>query len=380
MTKKVKAEALVGITKMEAELSDEIPKKRFLISGTMRGGSSLVSSILNAHSNVLALGEYIHFFRFLYREADPPNVESFSQKLEEMRLRLFYRYNLQFESDRVLADVRDKGVSYQNLYDAVLRYFLEQAGKEIGGEDAALNWTTIPEYLRLFPDGKVIQIIRDPRAVLASWHKSSYHETKYLDAIFNCIDNMEKCLTYQKILSQDNYMFVRYEDVITQPEETARKFCEFIGIEFEPLMIHPERWDELFDGVLVKRGWSSFTGSMKNKGFDKSRMNAWEKNLDDWELCLCEMLTGERLTKFDYDFSEKKFSHTEINKSVEILRQDSFLVSRYMKWFLTNEGSEGYPEDPTDPFSWGGSEDYKKRFVDTKKGKEYLSKMAKLQE
>ena len=346
--------------------------KKFLISGTMRGGSSLVSNIFNAHSKVLALGEFIHFFRFLYRESEIPTPESFGFKLEEMRLRLLHRYGVEFNSAEVLSDTIERGLSYQNLYESILNYYLGRVGKEIGAEDAALNWTTIPSYLNLFPEGKVVQIVRDPRAVLASWGKSSYHKVKYLDAIFNCIDNMDKALFYSQCYSKDSYMFVRYEDVVLYPEETIEKLCKFIDIEIEPLMLRPQEWDTVFDGVLMRRGWSSHAGSMRNRGFEEGRVSAWREKLEDWELSLCETLAGERLKAFGYEFVEKKYSREDIDKGLKMIREDEFLSGRYLRWFTSDQGAEGYPEDPVDPRSWGGSEDYTKRFIDTPKGKEYL--------
>lgn len=353
----------------------DLPRGKLLISGTMRGGSSLVSNILNAHSEVLVVSEYIHFFRFLYRKSEPVTESSIKQSLEEMRLRLFYRYDIPLDSSTIFADVIASGISYQNLYNAILRHLLNQTGKLIGGEDAALNWTTIPEYFRLFPEGKVVQIVRDPRAVLASWHKLSYQKVGYLDAIFNCIDNMDKCLTYQSLYSDKDYMSVRYEDVVGQPEVISKKLCEFLEIEFQPLMIAPKQWDSVFDGVLIKRGWSSHTGSMKNRGFDESRLTAWESILEDWELCLCEHLVNDRLCKFGYEFSGKMFTQPDFMKGIDYLRNDPFLAKRYMKWFLSNEGSEGHIDDPTDPFSWGATGENKSKFVDTPKGKAFLKEL-----
>jgi len=46
-------------------------KKRIMVAGTLRGGSSVVYNALNAHSKIMILGEYVHFFRFIYKHYDP---------------------------------------------------------------------------------------------------------------------------------------------------------------------------------------------------------------------------------------------------------------------------------------------------------------------
>ena len=64
-----------------------------------------------------------------------------------------------------------------------------------------LVWTRVPDFLDMFPNGKVIHIVRDPRNVMASFKKSTYApEPAYISAAFNCYDSMKKGLFYR-----DNY-------------------------------------------------------------------------------------------------------------------------------------------------------------------------------
>ena len=352
-------------------MSCKTPKSRVLVSGTMRGGSSLVSNVLNAHSEIMVLGEYVHFFRFIYDCYNPLNRKSIGKMLDEMHARLFYRYKVSIDKNSILKDIDTNGYTYTSVYDSITRYYSKKLGKQIAGEDAALNWTTIPDYLKLFPDAKVIQIIRDPRSVLASWHKASYQKVNYLDAIFNCIDNMDKCSYYSKVFPNTTYIYVKYEDIINNPEKVARRFCELIGIEFESIMIKPDKWDDIFDGVYVKRGWSSHVGKM-TKGFDSSRMDAWKESLEDWELCLCELLAKDRLMKFGYELSGKLFDGETVFKAIDKLRSTPFLHKRFLGWLTSNQGAEGYPDNPRDPSTWGATEKNKELFLNTEDGKAYL--------
>jgi len=354
-----------------------LPEGNILVSGTMRGGSSLVSNILNSHSKVLILGEYIHFFRFIYKHYDPLTRRNVEKMLNEMNARLYYRYRVNIDIKSVLEDVDSVGISYNSIYDAIMRFYLKKLGKRIAGEDAALGWSTIPEYLRLFPDAKVIQICRDPRSVLASWHKASYQKINYLDAIFNCIDNMDKCSYYASLFPKEKYIYVKYEDVINNPEKEAKRFCELLDIEFEEIMIHPEKWDDMFDGTYVRRGWSSHIGKI-TKGFDASRMGAWKDSLEDWELCLCESLAKDRLEDFGYKLSEKHFTVGDVNRGLDVMRKSPYLYKRFLNWFTSNQGGEGNPDDPRDPKTWGATEKNKELFIHTEDGIAYLKAMEEI--
>ncbi len=163
----------------------------------------------------------------------------------------YQRFNLDVEE--ILKGIDSSGYNYSSVYEAIMRFYLKRLGKVVAGEDVALHWTKIPEFLRLFPEAKIIQIYRDPRSIVASWGKASYQKADYLISIFNCLDNFDKSIYYSKYLPKENYLLVRYEDSILAPKKMARELCDFIGVDFEPLMIQPEKWDDIFDGVYVKR-------------------------------------------------------------------------------------------------------------------------------
>ena len=359
-------------------MKDQLPAGRIFISGTMRGGSSVTSNVLNAHSKILVMGEYVHFFRFIYKHYDPLNRNNVERMLKEMHARLYWRYKVEVEVEDILEDIASVGYTYKNVYDAIMRYYLIKFGKSICGEDAALEWRNIPEFLSIFPDAKVIHVCRDPRSIVASWSKASYHEIDNLVTIFNCIDALDKCIYYKKILPKKNFYYFRYEDLIRKPEVEVSKLCNFLEIEQEPLMLQPEKWDDVFDGVYVKRGWSSHVGVM-TKGFDISRVDAWKQSLEDWKLCLCECLAKERLEEFGYELSGRKFDVDTIYKGINTLRNSNLLYKCLSVWLSQNQGFQGPPSDPRDPRTWGmGSKGKKKKFVDSEDGKTYLKVISEI--
>ena len=101
------------------------------------------------------------------------------------------------------------------------------------GEKTLLEWTDIPLFLEMYPSGKTIHIIRDPRDVLASYKHMTYEtEEKYLDAIFNCLDSMQHAIEYSKNLSKENYYMVKFEDLVSDRMSEIEKICSYLDIEF----------------------------------------------------------------------------------------------------------------------------------------------------
>ncbi|GAH06481.1 unnamed protein product, partial [marine sediment metagenome] len=79
-----------------------------------------------------------------------------------------------------------------------------------------------PTFLTLYPEGKIIHLIRDPRDVLASYREFTIEpKYRYFDAVFTCLHSMNWTMTIGESLPKKNYYVLRHEDLITDPEETT---------------------------------------------------------------------------------------------------------------------------------------------------------------
>ena len=170
--------------------------KKIFISGTIRGGSSVICNALNAHSEIIIISELIHFFRFVYKYYDPLNENDVRRLLEVMNARIYWRSKAQIDIDYVFQAIKSNGFTYPIIYESILSYFLKKFDKTIAGEDAPNSSDSIGDFVALFPDAKIIHVIRDPRAVLSSWQTTTKHSTSHLGVIFNCMNNFDTCKLY----------------------------------------------------------------------------------------------------------------------------------------------------------------------------------------
>ena len=351
-----------------------LPKSRIYLAGTIRGGSSIVCNSLNAHSEIMVISEYVQFFRFIYENYKPLTKNTVKRMLEEMHTRLYWRNRIEVDIEEIHNDIDCCGYTYGNIWDAIMRFLLKKLRKKIAGEDAPNSADNIPKFLSLFPEGKIIHVYRDPRAVLCSWRRTSRHTVEHLGVLFNCKNNLDKCRYYNRILPNNIYLSVKYEDFILNAEQEVERLCDFIGVRFEPLMVEPDKWNDVFDGVYVKRGSSSFVGEMK-RGFDTSRIDAWKENIEDWELCLCEWLLKDIADEFGYGFSSNSYNADTIFRGLDSLRNNRYLFHLFSGWLAKNQGSDEYPKNPRDPKTWGLPLEMFKKFIDTDDGKAYLKSM-----
>tara|TARA_B100000315_G_C14529365_1_gene565387 strand:+ start:81 stop:1202 length:1122 start_codon:yes stop_codon:yes gene_type:complete len=356
------------------ELTSE-PEQRIFITNTMRSGSSLVISALCAHPRILILSDNIHFFRFMHKRFQPLNEKNLYRLLLYQKARLYYRTGIEMDTDTIFENIERKEISYRVIYDEIMMYFMKSTSRTIWGEAPALQWREIPAFLRFFPGGKVIHIYRDPRGVLASWKKlSSLPDNVYLNAIFNWIDSLNYLERYKESLPPENYLPVKFEDVMENPEKWMRILCDFSGVPFDEILVQPERWEGAISGIgnnLVKVPRSAHEGN-NITGFSVQRTQNWTKELEEWEIALVEFFAKEKFEKFGFDLHKDNYHTSIIKKGLDIIRENPFLLKQLQVYLATGEGTNKYPSDPTDPGSWGAPHNPSEWFLDSPVARDYF--------
>ena len=337
---------------------------KIFCTGTMRTGSSLVGNMLSVHPDIQVFAEKVHFFRFVYGRYDPLTPASIERALHHIRLRWRYRFSLDFDVEPILAAMVKRGPSYAALYDEIMRSLGARAGRPIWAENVAFHWRDIPTFVSMFEDSKAIHVYRDLRGVLASWRKMTFAGGNlYLNAIFNWIDSINHMVRFRQSLPADRYLPVRFEDVHADPRGTCQRICGFLNIEFQEVMVQPERWEALFNSDFVGANVSSYTGE-KVYGFDPARAGKWRDVLERWEIALAEFLAYGQLKAGGYEPTLTTYDADEMRAGFAKLVGNPFLFEHLQVFQATGEGNNRFPTDPTEARSWAAPDGFG-RFSDT---------------
>jgi hypothetical protein len=351
---------------------------RIYVSAAMRGGSTLVSNILNAHSKVQII-ENFHFQRFLYKNNETLNKQKVEYKIREMALRLRMRYKIEINENNVLKEIFKKKLSYKNIYDCLIKEQLNiNPSLKVIGEDSAINWRFIKTFCEMYPNARVIQLIRDPRSIFASWKKITYQKKNYWGCIINCIDNMNYGKLLTKKLSKKQYMCIKFEDILSNPIFFGKKIAKFVNIKFEANMTEPKKWEKIFENKLASLGFSSIEQKAMD-GFYTNRIDSWKRELSDNEIEIVEHFTKKNLKEFDYQLSSKNLSKTNLNNFMKKkINKSNYLKKIFNNFIKTGHGTDLLSTNPTDPKTWGDGTKNRKKFVDTVAGKYYLKEIKKI--
>lgn len=290
--------------------------KPFFIAGVQRSGTTLLSVLLGKHGAIY-LGDSAVIFRLMtcfknYAEILPHNLKYNQDEVLAWLIKNDHKGKL-----KDLLDYENIG-QYSNIKDLIhqsIRQKLTKENAQIFGDKAPNLQHYIPDLLMLFPEAKIIHIIRDGRAVAHSMNRRAYKDLKL--SAQSWVDGNILALANQKILGTDQYKLVFYEHLLEKPAEVARELCDFLKIPFEENMLQ-----------LNQKNVESESKQYVKSNFDTSKIKDYQKQLSAKQIRKIERIQGPLLRKFGYElmneYEEKYFRQLSVFQRIVLNTKDNF--------------------------------------------------------
>lgn len=297
-------------------MSHDSPSLIF-VTGASRSGTTLMSVVLGKNSQILCMNE-THFFGECW---DPRSLaDDFSEgSLEHATATLFARLERGILKAQITEEDRGKARTFlaglpaqkrnpADVYLAVVTQTASDAGKAIPCEQTPRNIFYARRLLELYPSARVVHMIRDPRAVMASqkkrWRrrqlaavKLPFYHTVRVWANYHptTMSQLWRRATAQALKlqseSHERFLAVRFEDLLREPEPTVRKVCDFLGVTFEPTMLNV--------GQINSSHQSSVGGA--RPGLNKGAIDAWREVLSAGEIAITEQVCSAEMQSCGYN-------------------------------------------------------------------------------
>lgn len=291
------------------------------IVGSSRSGTTMTSRMLNKHTNIFTFNE-LHFYEQLWREQDQTKILNQQQAIELLNILFSTQRDGYFlktadtkysiESEEIIKQLNGhKKLFPHELYKAFLQYEVSKNNKTIGCEQTPRNVYYIDSIITHFQNPKFIHIVRDPRDVLLS-QKNRWKRRKFSGNTVPFKQTMRQWINYHPITigklwtganktiylhkNKPYYYVVKYENLLMQPEEEAKKICTFIGIPFQKEMIK------------IPHIGSSLREDKPNQlGIDKSKISGWRKGgLNPTEIFICQRICKNIMIENGYEIENVK--------------------------------------------------------------------------
>jgi hypothetical protein len=285
------------------------------IVGAPRSGTTMLQYRLRNHPRIsLPTGES-HFIVSLYRNqekyGDLSRLENIRQVLQAMHVqnRSFLEtdlHGLKFDIDSLTNELHAEG---RHTMPAIISGLFEKnargEGKARWGDKTPYYVMHLPKLLEWFPDAQIVHLIRDGRDVALSLfgRKHDFHVYNTWFAAEYWESYVEKGHDLGRALPSDQYLELRYEDLLAQPEDTMRKLCGFLREEYST---------ELFDVA-------SFEGPSKtplvHKPLQADNAGKWRSRMTTSQIQAFEGVAGKTLREFSYDLTTPGKPPTLVTKA-----------------------------------------------------------------
>jgi hypothetical protein len=122
------------------------------------------------------------------------------------------------------------------ILDAVFLHFATQHGKRRWCEKTPQHVQHLASLAELFPAARFVHVIRDGRDCAVSFHRRWRRQPELTVFRWKKVVTMGR--EQGRRLGPARYLEVRYEDLTADPERSLRRICDFLGLDFNPAVLH----------------------------------------------------------------------------------------------------------------------------------------------
>ncbi|MBI5822773.1 MAG: sulfotransferase [Chloroflexi bacterium] len=320
--KKKNRNPIPAITPEEvAEIRQFFPREKFFIFGHARSGTTLLLRLARLHPEVH--GNYqAHFF------TRQPLLKSLvnTPEAEEWLARKSNRWN----QGRDLSPLVLRAAA-----DFILERDAARAGKMIVGDkspSSTIHGQAVRDMHTIYPDAKLVYIVRDGRDVLISERFRNFvEESKFLSAedkriiedlrkdqtsftngarsIFTetfirrvaqgWVKNLQETENEAQRLYGKNYFGMRYEDLLEKPFDEMSRFWKFLGVKKIAKSLDKSLRAEMTSNPDEE--WQA----QRNEGIasflPKGQAGNWQRLFTEKDKSIFKEAAGEMLVKWKYE-------------------------------------------------------------------------------
>jgi hypothetical protein len=228
-------------------------------------------------------------------------------------------------------------LSYRAFLESIFALYGKNKGKRLVGNKTPAYVRRIPTLHSLWPEAKFVHLIRDGRDVCLSvlnWNHAYKTAGRYSawaeDPVVTTALWWERkvCLGRQggQPLGRGLYYEMRYEDLVSHPENTCASLCDFFGVSYDAAMLRFHQGRTRNEpGLDAKKAWLPITPGLRN----------WRTQLPPEDVERFEAAAGELLNVLGYP---RAFP----NPSLECLEQSAKLREAFTREL--DSGEEVLPE------------------------------------
>jgi len=293
----------------------KLPGMAFIV-GMPRSGTTLLTNMLNSHPNLISTpeNEFVLFAHASFQNKDFRKEREVDAFLDIFKYDFNTEPSIWVPDKKIKEDIKQiEQKNFANLCKlAYLNYPLagEKQNVEFVIDKNPIYSLHTGVLKSVFPDAKFIVLVRNYKDNALSRKKYAYSKR----SIFELGVAWE--FYYEKIMADaERYglspHFIRYEDLVSSPEDELRKICRYLGVDFDPAMLdHKEKAKAMKAHLQETTSGEKFEQVMHmhanlESEVSTQRIKAYEKELSAEENTILDNLCLKMGKRFGYSEGNK---------------------------------------------------------------------------
>ena len=266
--------------------------------GRPRSGTTLMSSLLDAHPSLTILPIETEMFTLWYARCNEhlrkhENLEEFWTFMEsrsrfrklEMDRSQFRSYCEQTDALSILSSMLTK----MGEQDA------QRYNKARWGEKTPIHYKSLPLVFKAYPHAQVLMMLRDPRAILASLMKTPWNQE-------TTEESARRWMEYIRIMqnwgSDPRVRSIRYEELVADTGRIMQDVCSWLGEEYTPAMLDRSH---LSYRLKAKKGWGLEHRRKALEPMNAAGIEKWKEQLNPKQIKVTEHVCAPLMRQLGYE-------------------------------------------------------------------------------
>jgi len=270
------------------------------IIGAGRSGTTLLRSMLVAGGEIAIPTEtqIVHKMAVLFETTRSlgwnDQASLVISAFESHRYFPLWRIDMASAYQKVLA-LPKKERSLARIIDEVYMTYASQAfpSASVWGDQSPMHTFYLPYIVRIFPRARFVHMLRDGRDVTASL-VSRFGNGHLYESVLRWTTSLKRIEQLRKRISTSQFIEIRYEDLVNEPEEVLMRLCLFIGIEYSNTML--DYWKL---PTTIEHKYESFHKNLEKPVFDSS-IGKWKEVLDSEQQDYVNKKLDRKLQEYGY--------------------------------------------------------------------------------
>lgn len=293
-----------------------LTERPIFVIGPERSGTTLLMTMIGCHPRI-SVPEvawlYPRFNPYLSTYGDLSKPGNLRTLAEEMIFGLktpFWgvKVNPRTIVDEILANLKEQ--SFGGIYCAMLEWYAAHEDKPRWGEKTPYNLFFVDAILKDFPNAQFIYLLRDGRDASAEYLESAFGPTNIYCAatIWKLCQDAVK--PWRSKLDASQWLDVRYETLVREPEDVLEKVCQFLGEEYSLDMLNFHK-----STIAQRRAGTKDHKPLGHPVSDKY-VGIYRDLLSLRDQKIFAAVVGEELTALGYDVEVEPLNLTQKQKDL----------------------------------------------------------------